>query len=570
MAARTRTYFVMLMMCVTLLGASLTNVHAKPSVVIKPGSLGSVYFVAGSAKLDVSAKRTLNVWAGRLKYASKVDVIGYVHPTKNVANNKTLSLARAKSVVTYLKALGVKALFTPKGASVPKNNGNARSARRAEVLVTQLIGSQPTPSPTIKPTASPKPTPSTSITPSPTASPTATPSPTLIISAKPSVVIAAQKYVLSGRLTPAPSPTQVRIEQLVGSTWTPLGGTTTNKVGRWSIALSAPPTYGLLTLRAATGARTSGTIEIRVASLPSIKVAGPGARILGADISRYQHSSLPIDFKAMATSGVAFLFIKASDGSSSEDKLARPLAAADAQAAKSAGIYVGYYHVARLPRSNTASVVRASARNQARLALARLAELGGYDGSTLPYVLDIELAPKGITDTSITLWTKTWLDVMYEATSRRPIIYSYRAYFSGRYLQDNATRAYLRQFPMWLAHPGNPANPKIIPGKSDTGRGCFNTAWTLKDCTASWSFWQYTASGDRELYGIPWSPKAGTKCTTGTKYCSEFVHQTRRHLDLNVFNGSITDLVSLALGTWQQVPVPTQTPTPSPNPTPSS
>jgi GH25 family lysozyme M1 (1,4-beta-N-acetylmuramidase) len=292
---------------------------------------------------------------------------------------------------------------------------------------------------------------------------------------------------------------------------------------------------------------------------------------LGVDISRWQHSVLPINFKQMAKSGVAFVFIKGSDGNPSDDVLSRPLANADSAGVKAAGMYVGYYHFARVPRSNTSSVLIASAQAQANQALARLAELGGYGGSTLPYVLDIETAPKTAKATSITLWTKTWLDAMYTATGRRSIVYSYRHFLSSKLTKSSQTQDYLRQSPLWLAHPGNPANPRIIPGSLDKGVGCYISAWTLPDCTATWSFWQYTSKGDRELYGIPWSPKSGSACQAKVKFCSTFIGQSRKHLDMNVFNGSITDLMSLAQGTWTQVAKPITSPSPSPtaNPTPT-
>ena len=568
-------------MALVLVGSNVVPVSAQslPSrpTIVKPGSLGSVYFDVGSAKLSVAAKRTLAVWSTRLNGVTKIHVVGYVNPSANTTTNKRLSLARAKVVTAYLRAKGVKASITYTGAGGPKRNGNALHPRRAEVFVVALKNGSVSPSPstgsTAKPTDSPRPTvsPNSSGTPTFTASPKPSQSPNLTLTSKPSIVFAGQNYVLSGLLSAIPSPTAVVVQQLIGSTWNPLISTTTNSKGRWSVKLQAPPSLGLVTVRAVSGKLNSQSHDIQVANLPQIPVAGPGARILGADISRWQHSAIPIDFKKMASSGVSFLFVKASDGNQSEDNLARPLANADAKAAKAAGIFVGYYHVARLPSTNTQSVVRASARQQANLALARLAELGGYDGKTLPYVLDIELAPKNLKPASITLWTRTWLEVMYQATARRPIIYSYRSYFSSKLLQDTGTRNYLRQYPMWLAHPGNPANPKIIPGKSDTGRGCFNTAWTLADCTASWSFWQYTSGGDREIYGIAWAPKTGTACPTTAKYCSTYIHQSRNHLDLNVFNGSISDLLALALGTWQQVPVPASpTPNPTPNPTPSN
>ena len=445
--------------------------------------------------------------------------------------------------------------------------------------------------------SSPSPSPSATPAPSISATPTPTPSPSLnkpsvSVTLKPEVVITSQTYKLSGTVYPvirpsavaSPSPsasasasaspipnpvTPVRIQQKVGGKWSLIATAKPTKSGRWSISLVAPATLNYLVLRVAYGKLNSQQFGIRVAVLPSIKIAGPGGRIGGVDISRWQHSILPINFKQMSNSGIAFVFIKGSDGNPDDDVITRPLANADSTSVKAAGMYVGYYHFGRVPASNSSPVLIESAQKQAKQALARLAELGGYGGYTLPYVLDIESAPSMTTSASITLWSKTWLEAMYLATGRRSIVYSYRYFLSRKFANDSGTKDYLRQSPLWLAHPGNPANPAVIPGQIDNSPGCFQSAWTLPDCTATWSFWQYTSSGDRELYGIPWSPARGTSCPTTVKYCSLFVGQSRRHLDMNVFNGSISDLMALAQGTWTQTPKPVITPSPSPTPNPT-
>ena len=423
---------------------------------------------------------------------------------------------------------------------------------------------------------------------------------TLIV--QPKLAFTAQNYKVSGRITltlPSPSPSTnpsdlpssspspsdsptaspspsikylaAKLQSRTKGIWSTLAQTKVSKRGLWGFNVVAPPQRSNLTLRIAYGSFSSKIFDVRVIPMPTVAVSGPGARIGGVDISRYQHSILPLNFKQMAKSGVGFVFIKASDGNKSDDAITRAYVLTDSPAAKTAGIYVGYYHFGRVPDSNSSAVLIASAQKQAAQALARLAELGGYDGKTLPYVLDIESAPRASTKASITLWTKTWLDAMFQATGRRSIIYSYRSFLANKFLTDNSTKRYLRLHPLWLAHPGNPANPNIIPGKRETGIGCYKNAWTLSDCTASWSFWQYTSTGDREKYGIPWSPKSGQSCPIEAKFCSPDVKQARFHLDLNVFNGSVLDLASLVQGTWKQVPaeVVTPVPSPSPNPTPS-
>jgi GH25 family lysozyme M1 (1,4-beta-N-acetylmuramidase) len=254
----------------------------------------------------------------------------------------------------------------------------------------------------------------------------------------------------------------------------------------------------------------------------------------------------------MKRAGASFVFIKASDGLSSEDSLARPLALADSTAAKSAGLYVGYYHRARLPVTNDQETLRADAISQARLVHSRLTELGGYrGGQVLPYVLDIEGVDAQINSESVTLWTATWVDEVVRQTKRRPIIYSYRSFLASRYTTDAATTTLLRNSHLWLAHPGNPADPQVVPGHFNSGAGCYQTAWTKKDCSAVWTFWQYTASGDRDVFGIPWSPKSGN-CPAGANYCFAGTGTGNKHLDLNVFSGTAADMAALANGTWKR------------------
>ncbi|MBU6347645.1 MAG: glycoside hydrolase family 25 protein [Actinomycetales bacterium] len=444
--------------------------------------------------------------------------------------------------------------------------------------------------------AAPSPTPSTTELPTSSASPAPAPAKVKVeLLIKPKVIFTGQTYKITGRLiapsispsatptdtpTASPSPStsatpqaaMAKLQVKSDGVWKTLVTAKVNRRGMWSFTLVAPTERNYLMLRVVHAASFSRAFDIRVLPMPVIAMAGPGGRIGGVDISRYQHSILPINFKQMAKSGVGFAFIKGSDGNSADDSVTRAYVISDSAAAKAAGIYVGYYHFARVPGSNSSPVIIASAQKQARQALARLAELGGYDGKTLPYVLDIESAPRNTAAASITLWTKTWLDTMYTATGRRSIIYSYRYFLSRRFSIDSATVSYLRLHPLWLAHPGDPANPNTIPGEREDGIGCYKSAWTLTDCTATWSFWQYTSRGDREKYGIPWSPKAGSPCPVSVKYCAPEIKQPRLHLDLNVFNGSVIDIANLVQGTWRQVPVEpaaSPSPSPTPNPTPS-
>ncbi len=62
---------------------------------------------------------------------------------------------------------------------------------------------------------------------------------------------------------------------------------------------------------------------ISPASAKDLNLNGPGGRIHGADISRWQHpNGKPINFIKMHDAGVAFVMVKASDSRDDADQLA--------------------------------------------------------------------------------------------------------------------------------------------------------------------------------------------------------------------------------------------------------
>ena len=370
----------------------------------------------------------------------------------------------------------------------------------------------------------------------------------------PASVVAGQAITVTGKVSGKLKGSKVRIQFHDGKKWKSLRTVLSNKkTGQWVAKIRVPVTVQRVTVRAIS--QTSKTKHQKVSIVAPLNLVsmGPGARILGVDLSRWQSSSNSLDFSRMAAAGVAFAFIKGSDGLLTEDALAVPHVTTWAPAAKAAGILVGYYHFARIPLTTDPNVVIADAQTQATQAAARLAALGGYDDRTLPYVLDVEGVNSKITDEVVTLWTFTWLDAMEAATGRKPIMYSYRSFLASRYLQDQPTVDKFRSYHLWLAQPGNPADPAVQVGQGLNGRPCYQSAWKQSDCTYVWTFWQYTNSGDRELYGIPWSPSAG-ECPVDVILCFSGRGTGRSHLDLNVFSGTAADLTALVNGSWQRTP----------------
>lgn len=374
------------------------------------------------------------------------------------------------------------------------------------------------------------------------------------MSAIPASIVAGKTVKVSGKTTGGLKGAKVKVQIKTGKSWKTVKTVTSKKsTGAWSATFKAPKATAKMSIRAVSGSKISKVQAAPVLAIVNALPVGPGNRILGLDISRWQSGSQPLDFTRMAAAGVSFAFIKGSDGMASEDALAVPHVTSWAPSAKAAGILVGYYHRARLPTTTDSNVIIADAQGQAAQAAARLASLGGYDGRTLPYVLDMETVDVAISQELVTLWTFTWLDAMQAATGRAPIMYSYRNFLANRYLADPATVAKFRNYHLWLAQPGNPADPAVQVGQGLNGAPCYVTPWKQSDCSYVWTIWQYTATGDRETYGIPWQPTSGD-CPSDVTLCYAGKGTGRSHLDLNVFNGSATDLSALVNGSWVRSP----------------
>ena len=272
----------------------------------------------------------------------------------------------------------------------------------------------------------------------------------------------------------------------------------------------------------------------------AVSAVGPGGRILGTDIARYQHPAstlfpggAPIDFTKMYGNGARFVFIKASDGHDLGHNNAEKWYAGDRTAAQAAGLYTGFYHFAYFPNSTNRDVIIADAYAQADKAVWRLASVGGYNTMDLPYALDIEEAcvassssgacTKYVTKANATTWVLAWLQRVEEKTGRKPFVYSSPSFLQS-YLERNTA---LRAYPLWVAHYGRtPDSPSNFPGMKDDG-SCFIHAWTLSSCLPQWTIWQYTSSGKGTAYG-----------TAGGS------------IDVNVFNGSSDAFLALTEGTW--------------------
>ena len=351
---------------------------------------------------------------------------------------------------------------------------------------------------------------------------------------------------LYGSLKPAKSGIKVSVQIQLNGKWQDTRFTTkTAKVGTWQViavatALDAKVKYRA---KAKVGSKFiySNIREITVRTTAEISNAssvvmvdqlGPGGRIHGADISRWQHpNDAPIDFTKMHAAGMRFVMIKASDTRDDADALALKYVIMDRSAAQAAGLYTGFYHYAVLPNVKTNEQVIIDAQTQAQKVVWRIGALGGFNERDLPYALDLEnncVAASGSTCTrylpkaQITLWAKTFLKLVKEKTGRTPIIYSYPSFLEGAMVRDDE----LRQYPLWLAQYAiDPADPIAQPGLKEGG--CYVHSWTTANCSSQWIIWQYSSCGIAPKYGVPGS-----------------------RLDLNVFRGTPSSFFDLIKGVW--------------------
>ncbi|MEI7722652.1 MAG: GH25 family lysozyme [Actinomycetota bacterium] len=351
---------------------------------------------------------------------------------------------------------------------------------------------------------------------------------------------------LYGSLKPAKSGIKVSVQiQLDGKWQDTRFSAKTARVGTWQITATATALDADVKYRAKAklGKKYiySNIKSITVKSIPEISDAatlaivdqlGPGGRIHGADISRWQHpNDAPIDFMKMYQAGVRFVMIKASDTRDDADALSLKYLIMDRSAAQAAGIYTGFYHYAILPDVSSDEQVITDAQTQAQKALWRLGALGGYNERDLPYALDLEnncvrlsgkTCARYLPKSQITLWAKTFLKVIKDKTNRTPIIYSYPSFLEGAMVRDDE----LRQYPLWLAQYAiNPADPLAQPSLKEGG--CFVHSWTTANCSSTWTVWQYTSCGIAPKYGVPGS-----------------------RLDLNVFRGTPSTFLDLIKGKW--------------------
>jgi lysozyme len=351
-----------------------------------------------------------------------------------------------------------------------------------------------------------------------------------------------------GNLKPNKTGTTVKIQVDTNGKWTNTAFMTkVTRVGTWKVTALATALDAQVRYRAVAviAGRTlySPIRAITVKQRPEfsnadqaqfIDLKGPGGRIHGTDVSRWQHpNDKPIDFVKKYEAGMRFVFIKASDTRETADRLAVKYAAMDHHAAQAAGLYTGFYHYAVLPDVTSPEAIKEDALAQAQKVVWRLASMGGYSDRDLPYALDLEnkcvrysstgACQKYATRSAVTLWATTFLASLKEKTGRTPILYSYPSFLESSMVRTPE----LAQYPLWLAQYGiDPANPINQPGQKNGG--CYVHSWTGANCDSQWTVWQYSSCGIAPKYGVPGN-----------------------RLDLNVFRGTPASFLELVKGVWK-------------------
>ena len=243
---------------------------------------------------------------------------------------------------------------------------------------------------------------------------------------------------------------------------------------------------------------------------------GPGDRILGTDISRWQHGGNKlIDFVKMYDAGARFIFIKGTDSHPLGAEPAKYWSRIDFPAAREAGLLTGIYHAALIPSGLSPDAAFGAGQQQADLPIDHLNSLGGLVPGVLPIVLDIESfsRPSGAGAAVVTNFSLGFVSRVKERTGKNAIIYS-NLNFIKSYLLSND----LANNPLWIANYTETSNPSVVPS-----RGCVRTIWSISNCDKAWTFWQYTDRGDGQRYGIP-----------------------RGSIDLNVYAYGTSDLLAMA------------------------
>lgn len=234
---------------------------------------------------------------------------------------------------------------------------------------------------------------------------------------------------------------------------------------------------------------------------------GNGLRALGVDVSHHQHQAgMPpqLDWLAMGQAGVAFAFVKATEGTSLVDSRLE----VNWTGPKAAGLLRAPYHFF-LPRLDPALQARHFVRTMQG------------DPGEMPPVLDVE-AIQGVDNATLIRGVEVWLNEAEALLGRVPIIYTRAGIWNDHLrLPSGQFPPWTRNYPLWAAHypfardGADPEKGPLPPLPALETISRFN-GQLLPKAWDQWTFWQYTQRG--LIAGAP------------------------RHVDLDLFNGTVDEL----------------------------
>ena len=212
---------------------------------------------------------------------------------------------------------------------------------------------------------------------------------------------------------------------------------------------------------------TSSTTSSTSSTSSTSTTTTTGDHPIGIDVSHWQGD---IDWAAVADDGIAFAYMKASEGTYYTDDSFF----GNEDGARSEGLYTGAYHFAIPDDSSGAEQAEYFVDNG-----------GGWtaDGETLPGVLDIEWNPYSGNDcydlslSELQDWVEDFVTTYESLTGRKPAIYTSRTYWELCIASAGFTDA-----PLWVADWGG--YPPSLP-----------------DGWSEYTFWQTDAYGSVDGIG---------------------------------------------------------------------
>jgi lysozyme len=172
-------------------------------------------------------------------------------------------------------------------------------------------------------------------------------------------------------------------------------------------------------------------------------------QVRGIDVSHYQGT---VNWPQVAGAGVAFAFVKATEGITTVD----PMFNQNWSGVRAAGLLRGAYHFYE-PGDDPVQ------QAEHFLTVVSLSQ------GDLPPVLDIETSGSS-TPATIVQGIQTWLETVQQGTGRTPIVYTGNSFWKT--LGTSAFGAY----PLWIAEYG--VQTPVLP-----------SGWSR------WTFWQYSETG---------------------------------------------------------------------------